>query len=301
VQPIEYDGKVVLLPRVIRRGYTKRQDGRGYDNYVSEIWLATGDGINFTLSDIPVIKPEPDHPYDEWGCEDPRIAQLDDRYLITYTALSEPAYSAKGDRIGLASTLDFSTFEKHGVIGPPEPSKAAVFFPERVNGSALLLLTNKINKKIYLASYDRDVLDRAGWENYWKDWVWQENVVLQPRYNGNNGWEAKEVETGAQPIKTPHGWLLIYSGISHDPTWSIGAALLDLENPREVIARSPRPILQPEMEYERVGDVPNVTFTDGAIVRGDELFVYYGGADKVCALATCNVNDLADLLLENSR
>ena len=74
---------------------------------------------------------------------------------------------------------------------------------------------------------------------------------------------------------------------------------MDLEDPRKVIARSPTPILEPETEYEKTGDIPDVIFPEGAIVLGDELFVYYGAADKVCALATCKLGDLFNFLLKH--
>ncbi|HID86021.1 MAG TPA: glycosidase, partial [Anaerolineae bacterium] len=76
-----------------------------------------------------------------------------------------------------------------------------------------------------------------------------------------------------------------------------GAALLDLEEPWKVIARTPEPILEPEEEYERIGDVPNVVFPEGVVVIGGELLVFYGAADKVCCVASVRLNELVNYLL----
>ena len=89
---------------------------------------------------------------------------------------------------------------------------------------------------------------------------------------------------------------MIYSAESMSDTWTISAALLGLEHPDKVIARAPGLLLQAVTEYERVGIVDNVTFPSGAVVKGDELYVYYGAADTVIGLATCKLNDLLDYL-----
>ena len=79
-------------------------------------------------------------------------------------------------------------------------------------------------------------------------------------------------------------------------TWTIGAALLDVDDPDKLIARTPGYILQPITDYEREGLVPNVTFPEGAVIVGDELFIYYGAADTVIGLAKCKVDELLDYI-----
>lgn len=283
-----FKDEIHLLPRVVK---TYR-----YEKYISEIHLAKSkDGKNFVLDKYPLIVP--DKPYDKFGCEDARVTKLDDEYLVTYTALSSPANSGKGRRIGLASTKDFTEVKKHGVIGPDFNSKAGTFFPERIDGRIVFLFKNeKEEEKVQIAYFGGDIFDREDWIRYWQEFDFKDNVLLSRR---ENEWENYGVETGPPPIKTELGWLLIYSGISKKPEWSVGAALLDLDNPKKVKSRSTSPILSPEMEYEKKGDVSNVTFPEGAVVRGDELYLYYGAADKACCLATCNLDELLDSL-ENS-
>ena len=90
---------------------------------------------------------------------------------------------------------------------------------------------------------------------------------------------------------------MIYHGRDDKAVYRAGAALLDLEDPSRVIARSPYPILEPEEEYERVGDTPNVVFPEGAIVMGDVLYLYYGAADTCCCLAFAKLDDIVDYLI----
>ena len=109
-------------------------------------------------------------------------------------------------------------------------------------------------------------------------------------------WLHRGPELGAPPIKTEKGWLFIYSAESMSDTWTIAAALTDLDEPHKLIARTSGYILQPSKDYELNGFVPNVTFPSAAVVIDDELYVYYGGADTVIGLATCKLNELLDYL-----
>ena len=113
-------------------------------------------------------------------------------------------------------------------------------------------------------------------------------------------WEGMKIGAGPPPIKTDAGWLLIYHGVDPDRVYRAGAALLDLEEPWRVIARTSKPILEPEEAYEREGDVPNVVFPEGVAVVGEELLVFYGGADKVCCAASVNLGELVDYLLQGA-
>lgn len=293
----EYQNEVYLLPRVVKRGYTKKEDSHSYKNYISEIYFARSkNGKNFILSDEAVIKP--DRAYDMYGCEDPRITKIGDRYLITYTALSKPAFSGYGARVGLASTKDFFHFKKEGTIGPDIDDKDAAIFPEKIRGKIVML--HRIKSNIQIAYFDNLEQMRESRNNeFWKRYVKELNkyTLLRREYE----WEAKKIGAGPPPIKTPKGWLLIYHGVDKSRVYRVGIALLNLSNPKKVIARYPEPILEPEIDYEKKGDVPNVVFPTGAVVKNGELFIYYGAADKRCCLATCRLDDIIYLLEKMSK
>lgn len=293
---MDEDGQVYLLYRAIAAGYTKMPEGSGYDNYISSIGcVVSKDGVHFDRLEQPAIQPT--ETWERYGCEDPRITRLEIEgrtlFLITYTAMSAPAFSGLGDRVGLISTEDLRTFHKYGVIIPGVNDKDAVIFPELIQGKIAML--HRIPPDIQIVYFDdlNQLIspDDAFWSAYTavvEDWT-----IMRPRFE----WEADKIGAGPPPIKTDAGWLLIYHGVDENHVYRAGAALLDLEDPSTVIARSPRPILEPEREYELFGDVPNVVFPEGAIVRDGILHIYYGAADKVIALATCSLNELISFLL----
>ena len=119
------------------------------------------------------------------------------------------------------------------------------------------------------------------------------------------GWQSTKVGAGPIPIETTEGWLLIYHGVltsCNGYVYSAGAALLDLDQPWKVIARSRRYILSPQKYYECVGDVPNVAFPCAALCDAESgrLAMYYGGADTVVALAFTTVDDLVSYIKQDS-
>jgi predicted GH43/DUF377 family glycosyl hydrolase len=110
-------------------------------------------------------------------------------------------------------------------------------------------------------------------------------------------WEAAKLGINTPPIRTPHGWLTLYHAVGPDKFYRIGALLLDLDDPSVVLHRTPDWLMQPEEPYEIEGFYRGVCFPCGAVVIDGTLFVYYGCADKYCALATCNFEELLAHLL----
>jgi predicted GH43/DUF377 family glycosyl hydrolase len=102
-------------------------------------------------------------------------------------------------------------------------------------------------------------------------------------------------------MTTEQGWLTLYHGVDDRGVYRVGVMMLDLEDPRTVIARAPHFILEPEAEWERVGHVPNVVFPCGQAVIDGTLHLYYGGADSVVCAATCPLQDIIDYVMHFPR
>lgn len=251
----------------------------------------SADGIHFK-NHRPCIEPE--LPWERFGCEDPRVTKFDGKYYVFYTALSEFPFRAEGISVGLAITKNFKSFEKHHIT--PFNAKAMTLFPERIGGKLWAILsanTDQPPATIALASFDEesDLWDQDAWKHWYRD-LDQHGLELQRT-------EDDHVEIGAQPIKTKEGWLLLYSYIqkyrSTAPIFTVEAVLLDLENPRKIVARTNVPLLVPEEEYEHYGKVKDIVFPTGAVLRGDALYLYYGAADTTTCVA---VGSLKEILKE---
>ncbi len=277
-------------PRLKRPGFY-------FSNQISYIGFAqSSDGKNFVPRDIPFISPDSD--YDCFGCEDPRITKLGDTFYITYTAIDGPLEDRENRpniRIALATTKDFISVEKHGIIGPPTSSKASALFGDLVYGGkiglALTIAPDSTNSHVAVRYYDSISHLLNSTESQWVDFL---ETSAKSALLKTDWWFHRGPELGAPPIKTEKGWLFIYSAESMSDTWTITAALADIDNPHKLIARAPGYILQSATTYEREGLVPNVTFPSGAVVVEDDLYVYYGAADTVIGLATCNLEKLLD-------
>lgn len=267
-------GCVHLLYRAVdangvsRFGYSRVQNG-------TEVDLRSWD---------PVF--EPSAQWEESGCEDPRITEFDGTFYIAYTA-----FSWRGPRMALASTRDFVNFEKYGLVGPDCDDKDWVIFPERIDGRMAML--HRLESRVQIVYFESFESLRDSYE-FWKEYLKHLNDYEVMR--GKCSWEAKKIGVGPPPVKTDLGWLVIYHGVSIDGIYRVGAALLDLDNPSKVLARTNEPILEPEMGFEKHGVVPNVVFPCGAVVLDGKLWVYYGGADESSCVANAPFNEFLDEL-----
>lgn len=269
------DGEIDLLDaRVVRR----KRDGLVRLTFASHLRiLRSRDGRSIDREDD--VRFEPEGEFEEFGVEDPRITRIGDQYWFTYVAVSR-----HGPATALASTADFRTFTRHGVIFPVE-NKDVVLFPEPIDGDYVALHrplggTPFTQPEIWLARS----ADRVHWGGH--------QVLL----GSVSGWDAGRVGAGAPPIRCPDGWLEIYHGSTKTAgdssggdsgvgAYSAAAVLLDLDEPHRIVRKSSEPILVPETDFEREGFVPNVVFPTGVVDRGNTLLVYYGAADTVCAVA----------------
>lgn len=219
------------------------------------------------------------------GCEDPRIVRIGDMLHLTYTA-----YDGVRAPSGAVSSISVADFLARTWEAWSEPH---LLTPDGVDDKDLALLPDTIDGKYLL--YHRvhnqicaDVLPdlKSGKR------VSRCIEVLARRLGM---WDGEKVGSAAPPIRVGDNWLMIYHGVSRHATYRLGAVLLDTSG-TTVLARTADPIFEPLEDYERVGEVPNVVFACGAVVRDDTLFLYYGGADKVVGVATASLAHIMNAL-----
>lgn len=233
------------------------------------------DGRHFTVDPKPALSP--DCPSEAFGLEDPRITEIGGTYYIAYKSVSP-----LGICISLATTTDFVSFEKKGIIFCPENMDVCIF-PEKIGGR--------------YAALHRPVSGFAGSPNMWvaysHDLVsWGDHRILIAVRR--DAWDSERVGGGLVPIRTERGWLQIYHASDLAGRYCLGALLLDLEEPHLVIARGEQPVFTPDAPYEANGFVPDVVFSCGGLVDGDKLTVYYGAADTVIAGAELSIAEILD-------
>ncbi len=209
------------------------------------------------------------------GLEDLRLVRFatDDggfEWVGTYTA-----YNGREIRSELMRTRDFRNFTLGPIEGRAARNKGLALFPTKIGGS-YYMIGRQDGKNLYLLSSDR--IDR--WDD---DGV----LLLEPKFP----WEFIQIGNCGSPILTDQGWLVLTHGVGAMRKYSIGAILLDRDNPSKLLARSQKPILSPK-DSDREGYVPNVVYTCGAMRVGDVLFMPYGISDSAIGFATVPIADL---------
>jgi len=259
-------------PRLITR------PSETYLTSISHLRLARStDGIHFEIEKETAITAA--NEYETFGVEDPRITKIGQTYYITYVGVSP-----LGVNTMLASTKDFESFDRHGVIFCPE-NKDALLFPEKINGKyyALHRPVSPLFKRneIWIAESP----DLICWGNH------RHLMGLC-----GEGWDNGRIGASCVPVKLEQGWLEIYHGADKDNRYCLGAVLLDADEPYKVIARSKSPTLEPQTDYECEGFFGNVVFSCGLLAEDDKLKIYYGVADTSIAYAEIAIEQvLADL------
>lgn len=275
---------------VLYRAMSRADQYEGVHLALSTIGHANSkDGVKFENREQFII---PEHPWERYGCEDPRVTKIGGKYYIFYTALGGFPFGPDNIKVALAISKDLKKVQEKHLITPFN-AKAMALFPEKVNGKFVVIFsldTDRPPVKMAFAECKNieDLWSPAFWENWEKN---KEKHIIDPRRSDN-----EQAEVAAPPIKTKDGWLLIYSHaqnyFSNDKVWGVEALLLDLKNPRKILGRTPGPLLVPEEVYEYYGQIPNVIFPSGALVRGKNLDIYYGAADTTSARATVELPSL---------
>jgi len=267
--PSEHPELITTDPRVIR------YQGLDYLTTLSHLrLLCSDDGKKFyEPAGYPFLTGE--GMLQTFGIEDCRVTKLDETFYLTFTAVSD-----NGVGVGLRTTRDWKNFESHGMILPPHNKDCAIF-EEKVNGLFYCLHRPSSvdigGNYIWLAESP----DGIHWGNH--------KCIIKTR-PGN--WDSARVGAGASPIKTDKGWLGIYHGANKENHYCLGAFLLDIDDPSKVLAQTTDPIMVPTEPYELTGFFGNVVFTNGHVVDGDTITIYYGAADEHVCGAHFSMNQI---------
>jgi len=293
-------------------------------DWVSKIGYAKSiDGENFEKEKHPVLEPETK--IEKNGVEDPRVTKVGSRYYMTYTA-----YDGESARMCLATSFDLKIWEKQGEVltdwdaerahsflvswdeaqdnevAKKEWNKAGGIFPKKIKGNFWMIFGDR---NLWLAN-SPDA----------KNWGYIEKPLLRPR---KGFFDSVHVEMGPPPMETEKGWLVLYHGVDEKRIYRLGVILLDKNNPEKILYRSDEAVFEPTEAYEMSGLVdilpggfkkmeklseaelkkyidkarddktmPSVVFCSGAILREDEICIFYGAGDDVVCTARAKISDL---------
>jgi len=274
------NGTTLLLCRV--------EDRRGHSHFTA---ARSANGVDdWQIDPQPTLLAEPDKfPEELWGIEDPRITFVPElsKYAVVYTA-----YTRDGPGVALAFTEDFRSFERYGVIMPPE-NKDAALLPHRIGDNWALIHRPVSAPRAHMwLSYSPDLRH------------WGSHKLMMEARRGS-WWDANKIGLSPPPIETPQGWLVIYHGVKQTAAgciYRLGLALFDLHSPERCLKRSNEWIFGPAEPYEQHGDVGNVVFPCGYTIApdGDTIHLYYGAADTSIGLATGSLRAMLDWLDRDS-
>ena len=321
----EFENNGVFNPGIYQDGNTVHILYRAVqDGNFSTIGYAKTDGPLKLVErfESPLITR--DFEYEKHGVEDPRITKIDDTYYILYTA-----YDGVNTMGALVTSKDLIHFKKHGIISPmvnyqeyekyvtfcdtcglnPKyhhyyrlfaemglvsdemrllRDKDIVLFPRKINGKFAML--HRIWPGIQIVYFENwEDLTKSFWEDYLKNLT--DYIVLDPK----GVFEVNYIGAGGIPIETEDGWLLIYHGVQETTkgrTYHAKAALLDRDKPEIELSRLSYPLFSPTKKWEKHGIVDNVVFPTGHSLFGDDLYVYYGSADKYIGVAKMSLSKL---------
>lgn len=288
--PVQKDNEIHIFYRALSRPDVLASPYAGLSSIGKTVSF---DGNHFQDRKQVVV---PEEPWEELGCEDPRITFFEGRYYLFYTAVER--FDASGIKVAVAISDDCETFtEKHLVT--PFNAKAFCLFPERVNGKVTAVFSAHTDSPpARIAIAQADSIEDFWSESYWQEW--HDNIDQHTLHLSRS--DKDHVEVGAVPVKTDRGWLMIYSYIQDyfdegKRLFGIEGALLDTNDPHRILGKTHGPMIVPETIYELHGHIPDIVFPSGAlIVPNGYLDIYYGGGDTTCNRARVKIDDLLDAM-----
>jgi predicted GH43/DUF377 family glycosyl hydrolase len=258
-------------------------DGKDYLTTLSHLrLLSSEDGFTFSEPEgsLPLMG---SGELETYGIEDCRVTEIDKTYYLTYTQVS-----SNGVGVGLRTTRDWKDFVHAGMIFAPHNKDCAIF-EEQIGGMYYALhrpSSPELGGNYIWLAESRDLMH------------WGNHRCLAHSREGY--WDSARVGAGATPIRTEEGWLEIYHGATKENRYCLGALLLDLNEPWRVLARSGVPIMEPLAPYEKEGFFGQVIFTNGHLVDGDRVTIYYGAADSVICGAHFSLSNILASLAPTS-
>lgn len=246
------------------------------------------DGIHWNIDPEPFHLVKENEEFEDFVYGyDPRCCKIGEDYVVTWCNCFH------GPTIGVATTKDFRTYyQKENAFLPY--NRNGVMFPRKIGGNyAMLSRPSDTGHTAFGDIFYSESPDLVFWGKH--------RHVMAP----TGGWQSTKIGAGPIPIETDEGWLLFYHGVltsCNGYVYAFGAALLDIDKPWKVIARTAPYLIQPTMLYECVGDVPNVCFPCAALADAEtgRISIYYGGADTVICMAHCMVDEVVDFIKNNS-
>lgn len=250
------------------------------------------DGIHWDISEEDVrFSGAPDEVANwEYGY-DPRVTLIDGKYYVTW------CNGYHGPTIGVAWTTDFETFHQLENAFLPY-NRNGVLFPKKINGNfAMLSRPSDTGHTAFGDIFFSESPDLEFWGRH--------RHVMSPAAFEKSAWQCMKIGAGPVPIETSEGWLLLYHGVlrsCNGYVYAFGSAILDLEKPWKVLARSAPYLITPSTIYELVGDVPSVAFPCASLHDPEtgRLAVYYGCADTVTGLAFGYIPEIVEWTKKNS-
>ncbi len=247
------------------------------EDKVSRIGYASSeDGCHIDLR-LPNPVFEPSCSLEKYGCEDPRLTLIGDRYVMTYTAYGDIF------QVGITSISSADILKMNWAWGerrfpfPNTWNKNAVVFPRMIGGRYVML--HRHEPAICIAHSG----DLCSWNHT--------DIMMRPR---QGRWDSAKIGAAGPPMELEDGWLLVYHGVDDDRTYRLGAAILDKDDPGKIRGRTDEPILEPREEYERFGQVPNVVFSCGSVIVDEKLLISYGAADTVIGVASFSLDEILE-------
>ena len=212
------------------------------------------------------------------GIEDARFVEFTHNGHTTYYA-TYTAYSGRAIRSELLETSDFLTFRLRPLAGTVARNKGMALFPKKFDGR-FAMIARQDNENLYLV-YSNDLYTWDGGQ-----------AILRPEHP----WEFVQIGSCGSPIELDDCWLLLTHGVGPVRKYSIGAVLLDKNDPSKVLGRSREPLVRPE-PHEREGYVPNVVYTCGAMRHGDRIILPYAVSDTFSNFATIKIDELLNSIV----